>query len=298
MSHKVEQLPDSYAYLGEGPHWDIETQSLYFVDIKGGKLLRYDYKENKTYGAKVENEEHTSFVIPVQGEIGKFAVGCGCRVVIVAWDGAAPVAKVERIAYTLQQGDEVCKHRFNDGKADPRGRLLVGSMYLEHNVKKPFGELYRLEKGQPMAVVRSGLTISNGLTWNERTNKFYFIDSYDHEVTEYDYDLDTGVTSNPKVVFKHAEHMPDGMTIDTEGNIYVATFNGHTVYKINPSTQEVLLAIKLPTKQITSVAFGGPNLDILYVTTAEYVDQPAPAGFTFKVTGLGAKGLPMRKVTI
>uniref|UniRef100_A0A0A1WDJ0 Regucalcin n=1 Tax=Zeugodacus cucurbitae TaxID=28588 RepID=A0A0A1WDJ0_ZEUCU len=298
MSYKVEQLPDSYGFLGEGPHWDIETQSLYFVDIKNATLLRYDYKENKTYSAKVENEELTSFIIPVENELGKFAVGCGHRVVIVAWDGKAPIAKVERIAYTLQQGNEVCKHRFNDGKADPRGRLFAGTMYGENKEWKRCGKLYRFERGQPMAVVRSEVTISNGLAWNEKTNKFYYIDSMDYEVTEYDYNFDTGVAINPKVVFKHAEHLPDGMTIDTDGNIYIATFTGHTVYKVNPSTREILMKIKLPTKQVTSVAFGGPDLDILFVTSSSYSDEPPPAGFTFKVTGLGAKGLPMTKVKI
>ncbi|XP_036225837.2 regucalcin [Bactrocera oleae] len=298
MSYKVEQLPESYGFLGEGPHWDTETQSLYFVDILNAKLLRYDYKENKTYSAKVENEKQTSFIIPIEGEIGKFAVGCGCRVAVVAWDGVAPIVKVERIAYTLQQGDEVCEHNFNDGKADPRGRLFTGTIYGDFRESNPLGELYRFEKGQPMAVIRSGITISNGLAWNEKTNKFYYIDSPKYEVTEYDYDFDTGVASNPKVVFKHAEHMPDGMTIDTEGNIYIATFTGHTVYKVNPSTQEILLAIKLPTLHVTSVAFGGPNLDTLFVTTSSFDDEPAPAGYTFKVTGLGAKGLPMWKVKI
>ncbi|XP_050325274.1 regucalcin-like [Bactrocera neohumeralis] len=298
MSYRVEQVTDSYAFLGEGPHWDAETQNLYFVDIPKSTLLRYDYKEDKTYRATVENEKQTSFIIPVEGEVGKFAVGCGSRVAIVAWDGVAPIAKVERTAYTLQQGDEVCKHKFNDGKADLRGRLFTGTIYGEFTESNPLAELYRFEKGQPMAVIRKGVTLSNGLAWNEKTNKFYYIDSKDCEVTEYDYDLETGAISNPKVVFKHAEHLPDGMTIDTEGNIYVATFTGHTVYKVNPSTQEILLAIKLPTKQITSVAFGGPDLDILYVTSSSYNDEPAPAGFTFKVTGLGAKGLPMRKVRV
>lgn len=110
--------------------------------------------------------------------------------------------------------------------------------------------------------------------------------------------------ANPKVVFnlrkddvkKHLQ--PDGMTIDTDGNLYVATYNAHTVFKVDPRTCKVLQEIKLPCKQITSVAFGGPDLDILFVTTSAVKNEPAPAGTTFKVTGLGVKGLPMSKCRI
>lgn len=89
--------------------------------------------------------------------------------------------------------------------------------------------------------------------------------------------------------------LPDGMTIDADGNLYVATFNGYTVFKVDPKSGKVLQEIKFPCKQITSVAFGGPNLDELYVTTSSLKNEPEPAGTTYKVTGLGVKGLPMYK---
>lgn len=92
--------------------------------------------------------------------------------------------------------------------------------------------------------------------------------------------------------------LPDGMTIDTEGNIYVATFNGYTIFKVDPKSGTVLQTIKFPCKQITSVAFGGPALDVLFVTTASRGNEPEPAGTTYKVSGLGAKGLPMAKCRI
>lgn len=95
--------------------------------------------------------------------------------------------------------------------------------------------------------------------------------------------------------------VPDGMTIDANGSLYVATFGGSTVYKINPSNGAVELEIKFPAEQVTSAAFGGPNLDILYVTTAskEFKSkQPVPAGKLFMVTGLGVKGTPMTSVKL
>ncbi|XP_004520700.1 regucalcin-like [Ceratitis capitata] len=298
MSYKVETIPTGDVLIGEGPHWDVETQSLYFVDIDNAIILRYDYKENKTYSAKVEGENCTSFIIPVEGENGNFAVGCDRNVAIVAWDGVSTSAKVVRNAYEVQTKFEL--NRLNDGKADPRGRLITGTIYK--HPKDMFStrncELYSFEKGKPVALIKSDVGLSNGMTWNEKAGKFYFVDSLDYDVKEYDYDLETGVATNPKIVFKHASHLPDGVTIDTEGNIYIATYTGHTVYKVKPSTGEVLLEIKFPCKQITSVAFGGPNLDILYVTSSRLDDQPPPSGSTFKVTGLGAKGLPMTKVRV
>uniref|UniRef100_A0A034W3W2 Regucalcin n=2 Tax=Endopterygota TaxID=33392 RepID=A0A034W3W2_BACDO len=296
MSYKIEALPNAGTLIGEGPHWDIETQSLYFVDIDVGRLLRYDYKENKTYSAALEGEQFASFIIPVEGESGKFVVGAGRRVVVVAWDGVAPKAKVVRVVREVQP--DFPMNRVNDGKADPRGRLVAGTMHIDITLSKRVGELYSFEKGKPAALIKSDIGISNGLTWDEKAKKFYYIDSLDYNVKAYDYDFDTGVASNPKVIFSPGTYLPDGMTIDADGNIYVCTFTGATVFKVKPSTGEVLLEIKMPCKQITSVAFGGPNLDILYVTTSKLNDQPPPAGDTYKVTGLGVKGLPMTKVQL
>lgn len=97
------------------------------------------------------------------------------------------------------------------------------------------------------------------------------------------------------------DFVPDGMTIDTSGSLYVATFGASKIFKINPATGSIELEIELPAEQVTSAAFGGPNLDILFVTTAgkEFKSkQPPPAGKLFKVTGLGVKGLPMKSVKL
>ncbi|XP_022217077.1 regucalcin isoform X1 [Drosophila obscura] len=297
MSYKVEPLPDSYAGLGEGPHWDVATQSLYYVDLEAGKLLRYDFKQNKVYATQIEGESFAAFVLPIEGKPQEFAVGCARRVVIVKWDGVSPVAKVVRTLFEVQP--ELEKNRLNDAKADPRGRFFGGTMrYIGDEFEFRHGELYKWEAGGQVSIVKGDVGISNGLAWDEKAKKFYYIDTTDYEVKSYDYDFDTGVSSNPKVVFNlrktsPKDHLlPDGLTIDTEGNLYVATFNGATIFKVNPNTGKVLLEIKFPTKQITSAAFGGPNLDILYVTTAAKFDQPAPAGTTYKVTGLNATGYP------
>nr|CBY89799.1 DCA protein [Drosophila yakuba] len=295
MSYKVEALPDSYAALGEGPHWDVDRQSLYYVDLESAGINRYDFKQNKVYKSKIEGEEFASFILPVENKPQEFAVGCGRRTVIVQWDGVSAVAKVTRTLFEVEPDRK--DNRINDAKTDPNGRFYGGTMATSGDIFTQWnGDLYSWQAGGQPKSIREKVGISNGLAWDVKAKKFYFIDTNNHEVLAYDYNQSTGAVSNPKVVFDlrkirpEGPLFPDGMTVDTEGNIYVATFNGGTVFKVNPSTGKILLEIKIPTKQITSVAFGGPNLDILYVTTANKFDQPKPAGTTYQVTGLNAKG--------
>ncbi|XP_017057446.1 regucalcin isoform X2 [Drosophila ficusphila] len=297
MSYKVEALPDSYADLGEGPHWDVDRQSLYYVDLESAGINRFDFKQNKVYKAKIQGEEFASFILPVENKPQEFAVGCGRRTVVVQWDGVSPTAKVVRTLFEVQP--DQTDNRINDAKTDPNGRFYGGTMATSGDIFTQWkGELYSWQAGGKPTLLRTKVGISNGLAWDVKAKKFYFIDTNNHEVVGYDYNQATGAVSNPKVIFDlrkirpEGPLFPDGMTVDTEGNIYVATFNGGTVFKVNPSTGKILLEIKIPTTQITSVAFGGPNLDILYVTTANKFDQPKPAGTTYQVTGLNAKGYP------
>ncbi|XP_053948666.1 regucalcin-like [Anastrepha ludens] len=248
MSFKIEPLPNSHAHPGEGPHWDVESQNLYYVD-----------RRTKCTAAKSRvHLDLAGFIVPVAGQSDKFVVGAGRSVVVVSWDGVSETSKVDRVLFSVQPGDKYVRNRFNDGKADPRGRLFAGTMiYVGDEFKERFGELYKYEKGGKVSVVKTDVGISNGLAWNEQTKKMYYIDTADYEVKEYDYDFDAGVPSNPKVVFNLRKSnpkdnlLPDGLTIDSDGNLYVCTFNGHTIYKVNPSTGKVLLEIKFPTKQIT-----------------------------------------------
>ncbi|XP_037818666.1 regucalcin isoform X1 [Lucilia sericata] len=308
MSYKVEEIQGSLADMGEGPHWDVASQNLYYVDINAGKILRYSYKENKVYKAKVEGEEYASYIIPVEGTSDQFAVGCGRRCLVVRWDGVSPTAKPISTLFEVQMGNDRNESiRLNDGKCDSKGRLFAGTMrHVGDLYEHRWGELYKYEKGGKIDIIKSDVGISNGLTWNDKLKKFYFADTADFEVKEYDYDVNTGQINinKPKITLDFRKNttknhlLPDGMTIDTEGNIYVATFNGYAVYKINPSTGKILLEIKIPCLHVTSVAFGGPNLDILFVTTANEGDLPPPCGSVFKVTGLGVKGYPMTNVKI
>lgn len=308
MAHyKVEEIGAPKLDLGEGPHWDAKSQSLYFVDMFQAGIYRWDYHKNKTFGATVEGCTWASFIIPVKGSSNQFVVGDGTRFVLITWDGISDKAKIVKVIADLGEADKT--NRFNDGKADSKGRLFAGTLKAEQ-CGNPFeinsGKFFRFDAKNGKFVEQfDKVFISNGLAWNDKTRKFYYADTGAYDVKEFDFD-GNGDLSNGKVFFdmtgssKEPKEAPDGMTIDTEGNIYLAVFHGSKVLKISPSGQ-LVQEITIPAKQVTSVAFGGPNLDELYVTTAKipFVEPQGPlAGATFKVTGLGARGFPMTDVDL
>ncbi|XP_058058750.1 regucalcin-like isoform X1 [Anopheles bellator] len=304
-TYKVEQLPSPRSILGEGPVWDSEGKSLYYVDILTPAVLRYDYAENRTYSAGLDGAGSISFIVLVAGQPEHFVVGDNNRVSLIRWDGRAE--QVTRIRTLADLGETQRHVRFNDGKVDPSGRLYAGTMRLEalgDLLNQHEGQFFRYDHGT-MVVQKKNISISNGLTWDEPNNarRMYYIDSAARDVKAYDVD-ENGDLRNESVFFdlrnngSTPSYVADGMTSDADGNLYVATWGGSKVMKIDKTSRQVVQEIKIPAEQVTSVAFGGPNLDELFVTTALNGDKPAPAGALFKVTGLGVKGKPMYKMVL
>lgn len=304
--YSVQQLPSPLSHLGEGPVWDVDSQSLYYVDINGAAILRYDYAENKTYSATIDGVDPISPIILIQGKPGQYVLGTGNKIVLVSWDGRSDKGTLVKTLYDLGESQ---KHvRFNDGKVDPQGRLYAGTMQLDKLgdiMQQKEGKLYRFDgkAGGEFHLLKSGVSISNGLTWPENTNKFYYIDSAALDIKEYDV-LENGDLQNETVLYdlrvggKNPGYVADGMTHDNDGNLYVATWGGSKLLKINPKTRKIEQEIAIPAKQVTSVAFGGPQMDELFVTTAHNGNTDPPAGALFKVTGLGARGKPMDKMIL
>lgn len=200
-AYKVEKLPLPKLSLGESPHWDAKSKSLYYVDIIGSDLsiFRYDATEKKSYGAKIDGESYVSFIIPVEGTTDQFAVGIRRRVGVIQWNGKSSNAKLLRIAFEVEQSDEFKENVFNDGKADPTGRLYAGT--LRNAPAKVFDDIfknrtpsgfYKYAANERVVKLLDTMQISNGLTWNAKKNKFYLIDSCDFDVKEFDYDSVTG----------------------------------------------------------------------------------------------------------
>lgn len=203
VAYKVERISTQLSTLGEGPHWDSETQSLYYVDIykKEFSIHRHDAKENKIYSASIEGEPYVSYIIPVAGTTNFFVVGIGRRVGIIQWDGKSSEAKLVRIVFEVDQSDTLQNSAINDGKADPAGRIYCGTVRQDGKLNS-FDDifenenytcgLYRYDNKNGVVQVRDRVRLSNGLAWNKKKNTFYYVDSCDLNIKEFDYDPSTG----------------------------------------------------------------------------------------------------------
>ncbi|KAI4465925.1 regucalcin [Holotrichia oblita] len=304
MSFKIEQINDEKCQLGESPFWDEKSQTLYFVDIFGKSVQRYSPR-TKDYVRAVVGEKNVSFIIPVEGQDNTFVIGYGNEVAKLVWDGVSDkIDSLETIAELKNTSER--SHRFNDGKADPNGQLWAGVFIpkVGGGFTPNAGSLYALTSNNTLKTLTTDMTLSNGLAWNESINKFYFIDSAAGEIYQFDY-KDNEI-SNREVIFKFSHFNikgdPDGMTIDTNGNLWIASIGDSKIIQIDPKKPNTLLqTIEMPVKQVTCVVFGGPNYEDLYVTTASISVRNAPApegGWTYKITGLGVKGLPPKRVKL
>ncbi|KAF5304483.1 hypothetical protein FQA39_LY09679 [Lamprigera yunnana] len=307
MSPNIEVVTER-ATLGEGPHWDIPSQCLYYVDIFGQYIHKYVPSTNTHTKAKIQGGPVT-FAIPVEGKENNFVIGLGRKIAEVVWDGVSEVVTSLEELVEVDNEHGLTNNRFNDAKADPSGRLWAGTMGPEPEIGKlehEKGTLFTLNGRHNVKKHLKKVSIANGLAWNTKLKKMYYIDSPLRTVDQYDFNMGKEEISNKKVVFDLEKHnipgVPDGMTIDSDGNLWVAVFNGSRILKINPNTSELLTTIYFPAKQITSAVFGGPDLEDLYVTSAQLVvdgqKQPDPAGAVFKVTGTGSKGIPCVNVKL
>lgn len=194
---KIEQLPSPRSLCGEGPHYDNNTQSLYYIDIYGPEstLLRYDLRENKTYAATVDNEPLMTFVLPVDGTDDQFLVGTKNAAKVISWDGKSKKGTFVRNAFEVETQKSQETNRWNDAKPDPVGRFFGGTQRLkecESDSSVVNASLYSYDRKNGVRQLKKDIFISNGLTWNTKTNKFYYVDSCTHDVKQFDYDINTG----------------------------------------------------------------------------------------------------------
>uniref|UniRef100_R4G322 Regucalcin n=1 Tax=Rhodnius prolixus TaxID=13249 RepID=R4G322_RHOPR len=283
---------------GEGPHWVAKEKALYFVDINGFGVHRYDTKENKHTSVKLDDT--VGFVIPIKNKTGKFVIGYGTNITILEWDG---ISSNYNLQHKYQVEQDKPKNRFNDAKADVNGNLWLGTMERDEplgNFTKYVGSLYRvLSTNCKLDTELSSVSISNGITWNAENTIMYYIDSLTRKIDVFDYDLRTATIANRRTFFDFEENnlsgFPDGMTSDSEDNLWIACFNGSKVIQVSQQGK-LLRSIAIPAAKVTSVTWGGTDLDVLYVTTfrAGFSDEELKAqpdaGAVFAVTGLGVKG--------
>lgn len=200
LDYKLERVKASpKSVLGEGPHWDHKSQSLYYVDIFGTEcsVLRYCLAEDRVYCAKIPGQSVVTFIIPVEGTKDQFAVGLRRAVGVIRWNGKSRKAELLRIVLHIEQCSNCQNNLFNDAKADPGHRLFAGTKRSEacaDRITPTYGDLYRVEAGEPTVILNKpdSVRISNGLAWSTKLNKFYYIDSCAYNIRQYDWDPCTG----------------------------------------------------------------------------------------------------------
>lgn len=277
--------------LGEGPVWDPERQCLWWVDINQGAVHQYH----------ITSEIHR-----------EIKTGSLCSAVLLCDSGKLIVTLKDGFAYMdAATGSTAClakieedlpENRFNDAKCDPAGRVWAGTMNYCSG-QPGAGNLYALEAEHTVVKKLTDITCSNGMAWSPDHQLFYYIDSPTREVTAFSYDKATGTISNKRTIIQipETQGMPDGMTIDDEGMLWVAVWGGSSVIRYDPFSGKCLSKIQLPVVNVTSCTFGGENLEDLYITTAmtgqsdEALKEQPLAGQVFVCKNTGCKGLPPHK---
>jgi len=265
--------------LGEGPVWDQGRQCLWFVDIDGKQLLCAD-----------EEKRVLRYDMPLK--IGSCGPTAAEQIVVALEDGLylfTPSSKGLRLVERVNSDPLL---RFNDGKCDPAGNFWAGTMARAEN--KPLGALYLWRPGRGVSKMAEGIICSNGIAHSLDAKTMYYIDSFTHRVDAFDYDPETGAIANRRSVVQidPAEGVPDGMTIDCEGMLWVAQWGGFQVGRYDPTTGEKLAKVNVPVECTSCPAFGGADMDTLFITTANKGKKGLPeshpgAVFTAKVDVAG-----------
>jgi sugar lactone lactonase YvrE len=287
------EIPNLHCTLGEGPHWDVETQCLNFIDIEKRMIYAYTPKTGELKSKELPTRP--GCIIPTTDNRLLVCTEKGVEVTTI--EAGENVLLLDR---NVMEKD-LPLNRFNDGKVDPNGRLWVGSMAID--CKGTPGSLFCYSSPEKWTLERQNVGISNGLAWTADRKTMYYIDSTPKKLFAFDFDEATGAISNERVVLEvtEADCAPDGMTIDAEDNLWVAVWGGQRIMRINPKTGEETMRVKIAAKNVTSCCFGGPNLTTLYITTSTLdtdVQAFPLAGGVFSVELDQIKGTPMNRFKV
>lgn len=275
------ELAGSYrSRWGEGPLW--WDNSLYYVDIEGHQVLRYDPESDREETWEIG--ERVGTVVP-RREGGLVIAGDKGFALLDPLSGEiTPLGDPE---------SDKPDNRVNDGKCSPDGRFFAGTISLVK--KEGDAALYRLDPDHTIHKVYEGVTNSNGIVWTADGGTMFYIDTPRLAVLAFDYDATTGSLSGERIAFSTAERVPgvpDGMAIDSEGHLWIAFCHGGCVVCFDQDGAE-LRRIEFPCREVTAPAFGGAELGDLYVTTGiPGSEVEEAAGRLFVIRGVGATGLP------
>lgn len=273
---KFQVVFDQPMQVGECPLWHQEEAALYWIDINGCAIHRID----------TASDTHHSWSMP--SEPGCIALNAAGGLIVALRSGLALLDTASGSLTTLGNAPyDTTKLRFNDGRCDAAGRLWVGTIYEPRD--QQLGGLYCIERG---SVHDSGnrVTVSNGVAFSGDNRTLYHADTTAHRITAYDFDLATGGLGGSRIFkqfsmdkTKNYGGRPDGAAVDSEGAYWCAMYEGGCILRLSPSG-EVLREITLPLRCPTMIAFGGPDLRTLYVTSARH-NRPEDELAKFPLSG-------------
>lgn len=276
----IQAIGKRQSLWGEGPIW--WNDSLYYVDIEGKAIIRLN----------PDTEEETIWEFPER--IG-CVVPCNNGHFLYAGDNGISIfdPQTKQSSHITDPESHLPDNRFNDGKCDPYGRFWGGTISLKKI--KGSASLYCLDTAKNLKKKLEGLTNSNGLTWSQDKKCFFHIDTPSRSIQAYDYNGETSEISLATTIVNTEaigfDSSPDGMTIDSQDNLWVAFCHGGCVACFDSKNGDLLQTIKIPAIETTACTFGGQALNRLFITTGIKKDYPEKyAGKIFVIDGLPIKG--------
>ncbi|WP_276256866.1 SMP-30/gluconolactonase/LRE family protein [Halomontanus rarus] len=279
----LERVADTHNETGEGPLWHPEEECLYWVDIPPGHLYRYD---------PAADDHERVYETPDGSPLGGYTIEGDGALLLFTDDG-----RVSRFEPGDDEAEPVAQidadTRFNDVIADPEGRVFAGTMPGEDDL----GDLYRFDTDGTAELVVEDVDIANGMGFTGDLETFYFTESEARQIYVFDYDRASGDLSNRRTFLEtpDGDGVPDGMTVDSEGYVWSARWDGGRVVRYDTDADAVD-EIPVPARKVSSVTFGGPEYTDLYLTTAladgDRSAEGEGAGALFRYPDVGVEGVP------
>lgn len=280
---QVKEVLPLITRVGEGPIWDYKYHRLLWIDTQGSVFI---YTPSNGENREIKVGKMVGTVVPYTQD----------SVIVGLQDGIYSLdLKSEKLTFMSAPEGSIEGNKYNDGKCDRRGRLWIGTM---DNECKPNKANFFVYDGKESRKVLGNVTISNGVTWSPDGTKMYYQDTPTLNVSQFDFDEEKGEITNRKEIISLPQELgtPDGNTIDEEGMLWVANWGAACVTRWDPRTGKLLQKIDVPALNVSAVAFGGEQLDELYITTAQYYmpegeDKNYPEAGKLFVVKPGVKGL-------